>query len=106
MVYRGFRRAGPVTRTESYTTTQSYPCGRNVCSRSTPQTRTVTRVVRVNDAVCEIGMRQSTSVGAMYILQYDFFAHERCQLHCFEQVPQADGSIGNVPCQEAPAPPQ
>jgi hypothetical protein len=99
-----FFHTNMVTRTESYTTTQSYPCGRSMCSRSTPHTRTVTQTVRVNDAVCETGMRQSTSVGATYILQYDFFAHERCQLHCFEQVPQADGSLGNLPCREAPAP--
>ena len=98
-----FFHTNTVTRTETYNTTQSYPCGRSTCSRSTPHTRTVNQVVRVNDAVCETGMRQSTSVGAMYILQYDFFADQRCQLHCFEQVPQADGSVGNVPCREAPA---
>lgn len=96
-----FFHTNTVTRTESYTTTQSYPCGKSMCSRSTPHTRTVSQVVRVNDAVCETGMRQSTLEGGTYILQYDFFADERCQLHCFEQVPRA-GAMGNVPCREAP----
>jgi hypothetical protein len=87
-----------VTRTETYSTTESYPCGKSMCSRSTPHTRTVNQVMRVNDAVCEIGLHQDTVEAGLYLLQYDFFADRRCQLHCFQQLPQPDGSLGNVPC--------
>lgn len=92
------------TRTESYTTSESYPCGKSYCSRSVPHTRSVTQTVRVNDAVCERGVRHLAVQNGIYILQYDFFANQRCSLHCFRQVEQPDGSLGNVAC-EFPAQP-
>lgn len=90
------------TRTESYSTSESYSCGKSMCSRSVPHTRTVTQTVRVNDAVCERAMRHLAVQNGIYILQYDFFANERCSLTCFRQIQQPDGALANVPCEAAP----
>lgn len=92
------------TRIESYTTSQSYSCGKSMCSRSVPHTRTVSETVRVNDAVCERSIRHLVVQNGVYILQYDFFANQRCSLHCFRQVEQPDGTLANVPCEVAPPP--
>jgi hypothetical protein len=92
------------TKTESYTTSESYPCGKSVCSRSVPHTRVVNQTVRVNDAVCERAISHLAVQRGLYILQYDFFANQRCSLHCLRQIQQPDGTLGNVPCEVAPPP--
>ena len=102
-VRTAFFHTNTTTAIESYTTSESYSCGKSMCSRSVPHTRTVTRTVRVNDAVCERAIRHAAVQDGIYVLQYDFFADQRCSLHCFRQLQQPDGTLGNVPC-EAPPP--
>ena len=89
------------TRIESYTTSESYSCGTGMCSRSVPHTRVVNQMVRVNDAVCEQVIHHLAVQNGIYILQYDFFADQRCSLHCLRQVQQSDGTMGNAICESA-----
>jgi hypothetical protein len=90
-VRTAFFHISTTTRTEVYQT-----------GESVPQTRTVTETFRENDAVCERAIRHLAVQNGIYILQYDFFADQRCSLHCFRQVQQPDGTLGNVPCEPAP----
>jgi hypothetical protein len=90
-----------VTRTETYMTTDSYPCGTAMCSTSTPQTRMVTDVVRVNDGTCETGMGLMVRPSESYIVQYDFFGDRRCSLHCYREITLPDGAPGTAPCEFA-----
>lgn len=94
-----------VNRTETYTTSQSYSCGKSICSRSTPDTRVVSQPVRVNDAVCEQAMLFQAAARERYIIQYDFFADQRCSLHCFQQFVGTDGTLDNAPCLQPAQPP-
>jgi hypothetical protein len=96
-----------VAQTQTTYTTESYPCGRignstSYCTRSIPHTRTVWVTQHVRDAYCEQAAGQAPQVGAVYLLQYDFFAHGHCTLACFRQLPQADGSFLNAPCEPPP----
>lgn len=58
--------------------------------------------VRVVDAVCDQALGHLAAPEGIYLLQYDFFANERCSLHCFKQVQQPDGTLGNTPCEPVP----
>jgi hypothetical protein len=77
----------------SYTTTRTESRG-----------HVVNQTVWVNDAVCELAIRHLAIPNGLYILQYDYFANQRCSLHCLQQVQQPDGTLGHVPCKPAPPP--
>jgi hypothetical protein len=73
----------------SYTSTQ-------YCSRTVTRTDYVTR--QVVDAQCGSSDGHRPVAGGLYILQYDFFGHERCTLRCLRQIPQPGGTFTLVPC--------
>jgi hypothetical protein len=98
-----------VSQVQTYTTSESYPCGfgttMHTCTRSTTHTRTVMVNQRVNDAACEQAAGLLPQVGGIYLMHYDFYAAGRCTLACFHQWPQPDGTFQNGPCEAPPPPP-
>jgi len=94
-----------VPRTETYTTTSSYPCGNSTCTRTETHTRTVYVQQHVTDAACSQVVDQGPVVGGIYLLHYDFFAHRHCSLLCMRQWEQPDGSFRQTPCEPPPAKP-
>jgi hypothetical protein len=94
-------------RTESYQCgSTSYRCGTSTCHRANYCTRTVTVPVTrtIYDATCKQAAGLAPQQDAVYLLQYDYFANDRCTLACLRQWPQPDGSFRNTPCE--PPPPQ
>jgi len=90
-------------RTETSTTTESYPCDTGTCSRDSVETRTVSEDNRANDGTCSTGLALLARQDAGYILQYDFFGEGHCSLHCYREVAQPNGKLTTAPC-ESPAP--
>ena len=94
----------PQTRVE--TRTESYPCGSGrtprTCTRSVTHTRTVMVTHTITDASCAQAAGQGPQVEGVYLLQYDFYAHGRCSLVCFRQLPNPDGTFQNTPCEPPP----
>ncbi|MGZ3451897.1 MAG: hypothetical protein ACXVEF_19970 [Polyangiales bacterium] len=82
---------------------ESYPCGTNYggstryCTRYRTETRSET--VRVVDASCSTGLQLFPRVGSTYLLQYDFYGHQQCQLKCFLQTAREDGAFDLTPCE-------
>jgi hypothetical protein len=85
--------------------TDRYPCGTQsfgrisstrYCTRSRMEMRTVTR--RVVDASCRGSALHVPAPGAAYLVQYDFFAHERCTVRCMRQHPMPNGEFRLVAC--------
>lgn len=78
---------------------QSFPCG--------PLGKTCTRFVmvpvtrRVMDAACERAVGLGPQKDGVYLLQYDYYAHDHCTLACWRQWPQPDGTFRNAPCEPA-----
>lgn len=87
-------------RTRLETVQESYSCGTynnpRTCTRS--RTQTVTRTVNVTDAACRAQVAHTPIAGAAYLLQYEFYDHERCTVRCYRQLPGADGSFQLLPC--------
>jgi hypothetical protein len=83
------------------THTQSYSCGTNgmMCTRVV----TVPVTTRINDATCEQAAGLGPQQDAVYLVQYDFYAHARCTLQCLREWPQPDGTFRNTACEPAPA---
>ncbi len=103
---------------QTYTETERYPCGTQrsgfgnstytttrYCTRTHLRTRYVTRTEQEVDGRCSVGFSLNPRVGAMYLLQYDFYAHGQCAARCFEQRPHPDGTFALTPCPNAPPPP-
>jgi hypothetical protein len=86
---------------------QTVPCGdpnEGVCTTPVTETQTVWVSEDFTDAACARAIEQAPQDGAVYLLQFDFYAADRCTLACFRQWPQADGSFQNGPCEAPPAP--
>jgi hypothetical protein len=93
------------TRTENYQCgSTSYSCGTSTCYRPNTCTRTVTVPVTklIYDATCGQAAGLGPQKDAVYLLQYDYFAHDRCTLACLREWPQPDGSFRNTPCEPPP----
>jgi hypothetical protein len=58
--------------------------------------------ITIVDATCKRALDQAARPDGVYLLQYDFYASERCTLACFRQWPQPDGSFRNAACEPAP----
>jgi hypothetical protein len=88
------------------TRTESYSCGSGrtyrTCTRSVSYTRTVMVTRTIVDGHCEQVAGQGPQVGGVYLLQYDFYAHGRCTLACFRQLPNPDGTFQQTPCEPSP----
>jgi hypothetical protein len=105
-VRANFYHTVTVPQQQTYTTTESYPCGfgtsATTCTRTTTHTRTVWVTQTVTDAACESAAGQGPQVNGVYLLHYDFYAHGQCTLACFRQWPQPDGSFQSAPCEPPP----
>lgn len=96
---------------ETYYTTEYYSCmqgfGQHAhmgsCSRQVSHQRWVSRSVPVTDMACTTGVRQIPRVGAVYLLQYDFYGQDRCTLACLEQIPTGPQTFRMAPCGGPPA---
>lgn len=95
-----------VTRTETYTSTESYACGSSpgpngtsttqYCTRQVQHTRTVTD--HITDAACGAVMSHAPAAGMIYLLQYDFTGTGQCSAKCLEQKMAEDGTFTLEPC--------
>jgi hypothetical protein len=95
-----------VTRTETYTSSESYQCGSTsgpngmstptYCTRQVQHTRTVTD--HVTDALCAATVSHAPSVGTTYLVQFDFTGTNQCVAACFEQKEGEDGELKREPC--------
>lgn len=87
------------TRTEYVTETYSCGYGTNTqtCTRTVP--RTVTDTHHVTDAACETGLSHAPLVGAVYLVQYDFYGAGACAASCYRQLTIPGSSeFQLVPC--------
>jgi hypothetical protein len=95
-----------VTRTETYTTTESYVCGQTsgyngtstpqYCTRQVQHTRTVTD--HVTDAACAAIASHAPVVGTTYIVEFEFTGNGKCSAMCYEQKFADDGTFSKEPC--------
>ena len=86
------------THAETHTPAENHPCDDIACTEPAPQVHNVNTVDRVNDVVCEAGMKQQVVAGATYVVQFDFSAERRCTLQCFRQVSRPGGKVASAPC--------
>lgn len=78
------------------------------CHRSNSRYQSRTVSTRVTDAECRSATRFAPQAGRTYVLQYDFYRADQCELRCFERT-SADRVSGQVfsPCpapEPAPSP--
>lgn len=95
-----------VTRTETYTTTESYQCGSTpgayggstptYCTRQVQHTRTVTD--HVTDALCAAAVSHAPAAGKTYVVEFEFTGTRQCSAACFEQKEDEDGALQREPC--------
>lgn len=102
----------PETRLVTQYRSESYACGTThignssmtqYCTRQVPYQTTQT--VTVTDAACTANVAFTAVVGAMYLLEYDFYSNGHCSLKCFVQHPNADGTFALEPCRSRTDPP-
>ena len=70
------------------------------CTRT--KQRWVTRYETVVDAACHVDSNQPVRPNATYLVQFDFYGHNRCRLTYLEQHANPDGSFELVPVVAAP----
>ncbi len=61
-------------------------------------TRTVTERAHVTDAACQASVPHLPMAGAIYLVQFDFYAHRSCAVRCFRQVDRPGGELELLPC--------
>lgn len=86
---------------------EQYSCGTQTIGTST-STRYCTRyrtewynetvTDTIVDARCAASAKHNPIVGATYLLQYDFYEHDRCTVQCYEQKPTPDGGFALSRC--------
>lgn len=89
-----------VTTTRMETRTESYSCGTGTQPRTCTRTVTqpVTQTQHVTDAACEARLAHTPLVGAIYLVQFDFYGHDACSASCFRQLDGAGDAFTLVPC--------
>lgn len=95
-----------VTRTETYTTSESYQCGSmsgpngtstpTYCTRQVQHTRTVTD--HVTDAICAATVSHAPAVGVTYLVEFDFTGTAKCSVACYEQKEGEEGELKKELC--------
>jgi hypothetical protein len=105
-----------VSRPATRQVSERYACGTQTTGFGTNQRSTTRyctrnrtehyqRVDTVVDGACRVGGAFLPQVGQTYIVQYDYYAHERCTAQVFQQLARPDGSFHLVPVAEATPPP-
>jgi hypothetical protein len=89
---------------ETYESKEDVPCGSTTCMQSTPHTRQVNRVDRVDDATCTQSTKLLGVAGETYTLEYEYLANQRCSLHCYHQIHQRGGAPTKAPCVDTAEP--
>jgi hypothetical protein len=86
------------THAETFGTLEASPCGSSTCMQSTPRAQAVNKVERVDDATCTQGMKLLAAAGESYLLEYEYSADQKCNMHCSRQVQKRGGGVTNAPC--------
>ena len=89
---------------ETYESKEDVPCDSTTCVQSTPHTRQVNRVERVDDATCAQSTKLLAVSGETYTLEYEYLANQQCTLHCHRQVHRPGGAAASTPCADTAAP--
>jgi hypothetical protein len=95
---------------------EQYACGtqqsgfgtqRSTTTRYCTRTRTQSQMQTdtVVDGACRVGGAFHAHAGRTYVLQYEYYAHERCTAQVLEQIAAPDGSFQLVPVPEIAPPP-
>ena len=87
------------THAETHASVDDHPCSDIACTQPLPQARNVNKVDRVDDAVCEVGVKHLAAAGQTYVVQFDFSADHRCTLQCFRLVSGPRGKSTSAPCE-------
>lgn len=94
---------------EPYMATETYNCGAagtyRTCTRSVTRYRSVTKyrdvmkTVEVPDLSCSDSVIFQPADGHIYLLEMTVQDQDSCNLICYEQIPNPDGTFANAPCQ-------